>query len=181
MHMLICICLYAYTYAYAYTYTYYTLYCKWCNWKFIQHHCWFDSFLHPIWRFTWVEDWARQKWEKFKWMGEKAWGMPMGKAMGNTPSMGEKSIVGSHKGVTGRKSRNQNFNHWKRWDVLKHELLGVHAVWSPIFPAHIYCVYHIDIICKKHVRTEMNRKLKFSSIKMKLILMELRTISCASE
>ena len=53
---------------------------------------------------------------------------------------------------------------------------GVRAVCPPIFPAYIYYVYHIDIIYKKYVLTEINRKLKFSSLRMKLILMELRTI-----
>ena len=53
---------------------------------------------------------------------------------------------------------------------------GVHAVYRPIFPAYIYYVYHIDIIYKKYVLTEINRKLKFSSFRMKLILMELRNI-----
>ena len=54
--------------------------------------------------------------------------------------------------------------------------MGVHAVCPPIFPAYIYYVYHIDIIYKKYVLTEINWKLKFSSFRMKLILMELRTI-----
>ena len=57
-----------------------------------------------------------------------------------------------------------------------HMDIGFHAVYRPIFPAYIYYVYHIDIIYKKYVLTEINRKLKFSSFRMKLILMELRNI-----